>query len=76
MSPYFLSVMFGGGGGGSQCDFDQKCCISIILGSMRHHFHIIKIALLSHTISVSYTSEKKYPFHDDAYMYLTVKNLN
>jgi hypothetical protein len=29
VSPYFPSVMLGGA-----CDFDQKCCIQIILGSM------------------------------------------
>ena len=68
MSPYFLSVMLGGGGRKSQCDFDQKCCLST-----RHHFRILKIALLFHTIQNQ--SEKKYSCYDDAYMYLTVKNL-
>ena len=33
-----------------------------------------KIALLFHTIQNK--SEKKYSCYDDAYMYLTVKNLN
>jgi hypothetical protein len=64
----------GGGGGEFQCDFDQKCCIWIILGSMRHHFRILKIALLFHTVQNK--SGKKYSCSDDAYMYLTVKNLN
>ena len=41
---------------------------------MRHHFRILKIALLFHTIQNK--SEKKYSCYDDAYMYLTVKNLN
>jgi hypothetical protein len=70
VSPYFLSVMLGG----SQCDFDQKCCILIILGPMRHHFRILKIVLLFNKIQNK--SEKKYACYDDTYMYLTVKNLN
>jgi hypothetical protein len=41
---------------------------------MIHHFRILKIALLFHTIQN--TSEKKYSCYDDAYMYLTVKNRN
>jgi hypothetical protein len=39
---------------------------------MRHHFRILKIELLFHTIQNK--SEKKYLCYDDAY--ITVKNLN
>jgi hypothetical protein len=41
---------------------------------MRHHFRILKIALLFYTIQNK--SEKKYSCYDNAYMYLTVKSLN
>jgi hypothetical protein len=37
---------------------------------MRHHFRILKIPHSQNK------SEKKYSCYDDAYMYLTVKNLN
>jgi hypothetical protein len=41
---------------------------------MRNHLRILKIVFLFHTIQNK--SEKKYSCYDDAYMYLTVKNLN
>jgi hypothetical protein len=44
------------------------------MSSMRYHFRILEIALLFDTIQNK--SEKKYSCYDDAYMYLTVKNLN
>jgi hypothetical protein len=54
MSPYFLSVMLGGGGGGENPNVILIRNVAIILGSMRHHFRILKIALLFHTIQNKY----------------------
>jgi hypothetical protein len=68
VSSYFLSARLGGG---------DPNVILISLGSMtsmRHHFRILEIALLFHTIQNK--SDKKYSCYDEAYMYLTVKNLN
>jgi hypothetical protein len=55
VSPYFLSAMLVGGVGGG---VENRNVILIILGSMRHHFRILKIALLFHTIQNK--SVKKY----------------
>ena len=48
MSPYFPSVMLGGEN--PNVILIRNSCSSIILGSMRHYFRILKIALLFYTI--------------------------
>jgi hypothetical protein len=58
-----------GAGGDPNVILIRNVAFKSFIGSMRHHFRILKFTIQN-------KSERKYSCYDDAYMYLTVKNLN